>query len=117
MPQIPRRAKAGAVAAYWLATGLGARQTDLQNQTRSLMFKRLSRHLFLQILVAMLLGAAVGGRWPEAGVNLKILADGFIKLIRMMVAPVIFTSVVVGIAGMGNLKRVGRIGAKASSFR
>ncbi len=113
MPQIPRRAKAGAVAAYWLAMGLGARQTDLQNQTRSLMFKRLSRHLFLQILVAMLLGAAVGGRWPEAGVNLKILADGFIKLIRMMVAPVIFTSVVVGIAGMGNLKRVGRIGAKA----
>ena len=75
--------------------------------------KSIFRHLYLQVLVAILLGAAVGYFYPAFGVKLKPLGDGFIKLIRMVVAPIIFTTVVLGIAGMTDLKRVGRIGIKA----
>ncbi len=61
----------------------------------------------------MLLGILVGHFFPQVGSQLQPLSDGFIRLIRMMIAPIIFTTVVVGIAGMGQLKRVGRIGLKA----
>ena len=54
-----------------------------------------------------------GTNWTFAGTNLKPLSDAFIRLIRMMIAPIIFTTVVTGIAGMGNLKRLGRIGVKS----
>src|SRR5438067_4348482 len=54
-----------------------------------------------------------GTHYTFAGTNLKPLSDAFIRLIRMMIAPIIFTTVVTGIAGMGNLKRLGRIGVKA----
>src|SRR5262245_46486982 len=75
--------------------------------------KSIFRHLYLQVLVAIVLGALVGYFYPALGVKLKPLGDGFIKLIRMVVAPIIFTTVVLGIAGMTDLKRVGRIGIKA----
>jgi aerobic C4-dicarboxylate transport protein len=75
--------------------------------------KSISRHLYFQVLLAILLGAAVGYFYPAFGVKLRPLGDGFIKLIRMVVAPIIFTTVVLGIAGMSDLKRVGRIGIKA----
>jgi len=71
------------------------------------------RHLYFQVLAAILLGALVGYFYPKFGLQLKPLGDGFIKLIRMVVAPIIFTTVVLGIAGMSSLKRVGRIGIKA----
>src|SRR5207237_10896205 len=57
--------------------------------------------------------ALFGSRFTFAGTNLQPLSDGFIRLIRMMIAPIIFTTVVTGIAGMGSLKRLGRIGIKA----
>jgi Na+/H+-dicarboxylate symporter len=69
--------------------------------------------LWLQVVVAVLLGAAVGALFPRAAASLKPLGDGFIRLISMTLAPIIFLSVVVGIAGMGNLKEVGRVGVKA----
>jgi aerobic C4-dicarboxylate transport protein len=69
--------------------------------------------LWLQVLVAILLGIAVGVFFPPQAIALKPLGDGFVRLIRMTLAPVIFGSVVVGIAGMGDLKEVGRVGAKA----
>src|SRR6185503_7128290 len=69
--------------------------------------------LYLQVLVAILLGVLVGYVWPEFGAKLKPLGDAFIKLVRMLVAPIIFTTVVVGLAGMGDLKKVGRVGLKA----
>ncbi|EEF62547.1 C4-dicarboxylate transporter DctA [Pedosphaera parvula] len=69
--------------------------------------------LYVQVLVGILIGILVGYAFPKFGIELKILADGFIRLIRMMVAPIIFTSVVVGIAGLGTMHRVGRIGLKA----
>jgi aerobic C4-dicarboxylate transport protein len=78
------------------------------------MRKSIFRHLYIQVLVAILIGVAVGYFLPkEYGSDLKILSDGFIRLIRMMVAPIIFTSVVVGLAGLGSLKRIGRIGLKS----
>ncbi len=74
--------------------------------------RRLYSHLYFWVLVGMVLGALTGARFPELGLELKPLGDGFIRLIRMLIAPLIFTTVVVGIAGMDNLKRVGRIGLK-----
>lgn len=71
------------------------------------------RSLFLQLLVAILAGILVGWLWPDFGASLKPLADGFIKLIKMLIAPIIFFTVVIGIAHVGDLKAVGRIGVKA----
>jgi aerobic C4-dicarboxylate transport protein len=70
-------------------------------------------HLYFQVIVGILLGVAVGYLWPSKGAALRPLGDGFIKLIRMMIAPIIFSTVVVGIAKMGDMKSVGRIGVKA----
>ena len=69
--------------------------------------------LYLQVLVAIVIGVAVGYLWPDFGASLKPLGDGFIKLVKMLIAPIIFATVVVGLAGMGDLKRVGRVGGKA----
>jgi len=69
--------------------------------------------LWLQVLVGIVLGIAIGIFFPHTAVALKPFSDGFIKLIRMTLAPIIFATVVVGIARMGDLKEVGRVGAKA----
>ena len=69
--------------------------------------------LWLWVLIGILLGVVVGALSPQSGAALKQLGDGFVKLIRMTLAPIIFGSVVVGIAKMGDLKEVGRVGAKA----
>jgi aerobic C4-dicarboxylate transport protein len=73
----------------------------------------LYRDLSLQILVAMLLGALVGYVWPDSADSLKPLGDLFIRLVRMIVAPIIFCTVVHGIASVGEAKRVGRVAVKA----
>jgi len=70
-------------------------------------------HLYFQVLVGIVLGVLVGYLWPATGAALRPLGDGFIKLIRMMIAPIIFTTVIVGIAKMGDMKSVGRIGVRA----
>jgi aerobic C4-dicarboxylate transport protein len=69
--------------------------------------------LWLQVLVAIGLGATVGCLFPHTAGKLKPLGDGFIRLIAMTLGPIIFSSVVLGIARMGNLKEVGRVGVKA----
>jgi aerobic C4-dicarboxylate transport protein len=69
--------------------------------------------LFFQLLVAIVAGIVVGWLWPDVGSSLKPFADGFIKLIKMLIAPIIFCTVVLGIAHVGDLKSVGRIGVKA----
>lgn len=71
------------------------------------------RALFTQLLVAVVAGIVVGALWPQVGADLKPLGDGFIKLIKMVIAPIVFCTVVLGIAHVGNLKSVGRIGVKA----
>ncbi len=69
--------------------------------------------LYVQVLVAIALGVLVGWLRPEWGTALKPLGDGFVKLIKMLIAPIVFTTVVVGIAGMRDLKKAGRVGGKA----
>ncbi|MBN9048040.1 MAG: dicarboxylate/amino acid:cation symporter [Rhizobiales bacterium] len=69
--------------------------------------------LYIQVLIAIALGILVGYFYPNTGKALKPLGDGFIALIKMMIAPVIFCTVVHGISSMGDLKRVGRVGIKA----
>src|ERR1700735_4448234 len=69
--------------------------------------------LWLQVAIGIVLGVLAGAFFPHAAITLKPFADGFIKLIRMALAPIIFGTVVVGIARMGDLKEAGRVGAKA----
>src|SRR6201994_4488609 len=68
--------------------------------------------LYVQVLIAIALGILIGHFYPNTGKALKPLGDGFIALIKMMIAPVIFCTVVHGISSMGDLKRVGRVGLK-----
>lgn len=75
--------------------------------------KRLLSQIYIQVLIGVLLGIALGVLLPELAASLKPIADGFIKLIKMLLAPIVFGTVVVGIARMGDLKDVGRIGVKA----
>ena len=70
------------------------------------------RILYVQVLVAVFAGILVGYFFPESGKSLKPLGDGFIKLIKMLIAPIIFCTVVHGIASMSDLKKLGRIGGK-----
>ena len=69
--------------------------------------------LYVQVLVAIVLGVLLGVFYPEVGTAMKPLGDGFIKLIKMIIAPVIFCTVVAGIAGMQDMKKIGRVGGKA----
>src|ERR1700761_1840659 len=73
------------------------------------------RILYIQVLIAILLGAIVGWLWPALATNdwIKALGDGFIKLIKMVIAPIIFCTVVSGISHIQDAKKVGRIGVKA----
>jgi aerobic C4-dicarboxylate transport protein len=75
--------------------------------------KKAYRSLFAQILVAVVAGVAVGHFWSSLGADLKPIGDGFVKLIKMVIAPLIFCVVVTGIAKVGDLRAVGRIGVKA----
>ena len=74
--------------------------------------RRFAHSLYAQVLVAVALGAILGVVNPALGAAMKPLGDGFIKLVKMLIAPIVFTTVVTGIAKMGDLKRVGRIGLK-----
>ncbi len=71
------------------------------------------RNLTVQVIIGIILGIMVGFLFPEFGAKLKVLADIFIKLIKMVIAPIIFFTIVIGIGSMGDLKKVGRIGGKA----
>ena len=75
--------------------------------------KPLYTSLFVQVLVALLLGIVLGMAAPDFAVGLKVFSDAFLKLISMIVAPIVFCVVVHGIAGAGDLKKVGRVGVKA----
>ncbi len=71
------------------------------------------RNLTVQVVIGIILGITVGFLFPAFGIELKVLADVFIKMIKMVIAPIIFFTVVIGIGSMGDLKKVGRIGGKA----
>jgi aerobic C4-dicarboxylate transport protein len=73
----------------------------------------LYKSLYFQVIVAIVIGIALGHYYPQLGVAVKPLGDGFIKLIKMIIAPIIFCTVVSGIAGMQNMKSVGKTGGYA----
>ena len=75
--------------------------------------KPVYRSLYFQVIVAIAIGVLLGYFFPETGEAMKPLGDGFIKLIKMIIAPVIFCTVVVGIAGMESMKTVGKTGGYA----
>src|SRR6185436_4466074 len=74
---------------------------------------QLARQLWFQVLVGMVAGALLGYVQPDLGAQMQPLGDGFIKLVRMIIAPVIFCTVVHGIAAMNDMRRVGRVAIKA----
>ncbi|MFM9275911.1 cation:dicarboxylate symporter family transporter [Pseudarthrobacter sp. NKDBFgelt] len=75
--------------------------------------KPLYKSLFFQILVAVVAGILIGHLWPDIGAALRPLGDGFIQLIKMIIAPLIFLVIVTGIAAVSDVKAVGRTGVKA----
>jgi len=75
--------------------------------------RQLTRHLYFWVVLAILAGGTFGYVNPAAAVKLKPLGDGFIALVKMLIGPVIFCTVVLGIAGAGDMKKVGRVGGKA----
>lgn len=74
---------------------------------------KLYKNLYFQVLSAIAIGIILGYFYPETAAGMKPLGDGFIKLIKMIIAPLIFCTVVTGIAGMQDMNKVGRVGAKA----
>jgi aerobic C4-dicarboxylate transport protein len=76
----------------------------------------LYKSLFVQVVVALILGIVLGVATPEFAIGLKFFSDMFLKLITMIVAPIVFCVVVHGIAGAGDLKKVGRVGVKALAY-
>jgi aerobic C4-dicarboxylate transport protein len=75
--------------------------------------KRFTGHLYFWVLVGIIAGGLLGYFDPKTGASLKPLGDGFIGLVKMLISPVIFCTVVLGIAGAGDMKKVGRVGGKA----
>jgi aerobic C4-dicarboxylate transport protein len=75
--------------------------------------RKFFKSLFGQVVIALILGIVLGVLVPEFAIKLKPLGDGFIKLVKMLIAPIVFCVVVHGIAGAGDLKKVGRVGGKA----
>lgn len=82
----------------------------------ALRFKKLASTLYIQVIIGLAAGILLGYFYPDIGVELKPLGDLFIKLIKMLLAPIIFASVVVGIARMGSVRETGRVGAKAMIY-
>jgi len=75
--------------------------------------KQIQHNLTFQVLIAIVLGILVGAFFPEIGAQLKPMGDVFINMIKMVIAPIIFLTIILGISSMGNLKKVGRVGGKA----
>src|SRR5258708_32829453 len=78
--------------------------------------QRFYQTLHFQVLVAIIAGVTLGQFYPKLGEQMKPLGDGFIKLIRMMIAPIIFLTVVVGIASVSDLRQLGRVGVQALMY-
>lgn len=78
--------------------------------------KKIFATLYFQVIIAILIGIGIGHFYPEAGIALKPLGDGFIKMIKMIIAPLIFCSIVLGISGMQDVKKIGAIGGFAMLY-
>ncbi|TIU51230.1 MAG: dicarboxylate/amino acid:cation symporter [Mesorhizobium sp.] len=107
--------------------GRGRSPTPIRSRRETVLVPRVPRAIaaprkrhfartYVQVLAAMVLGAAIGYLYPETGQSLKPLGDAFIKVIKMIIAPVIFLTIATGIAGMSDLQKVGRVAAKAMVY-
>ena len=76
------------------------------------MWQNLKHNLFLQVVFALIIGIALGLSFHDFSLNLKPLGDGFISLIKMLIAPIVFCVVVLGIYGAQDIKKMGKVGAK-----
>ncbi len=88
-------------------------EKDMTQVSKHPPHKKLHQHLYVQVLTAISLGILLGHFLPDTAIAMKPLGDGFIKLIKMIIAPIIFCTVVTGIAGMQEMDKVGRVGVKA----
>lgn len=77
---------------------------------------KLLKSLYFQVIIAILIGIALGHYYPSIGVSLKPFGDGFIRLIKMIIAPLIFCSIVLGISGMEDVRKVGKIGIRSMIY-
>jgi aerobic C4-dicarboxylate transport protein len=114
--RLPKRLRKGTRDGNTAARPAKRRQLKTITPTAPVRPKPFYQHLYFQVLAAIVLGAAIGHYWPGLGERLKPLGDGFIKLVKMIIAPVIFltvVTVVTGIAGMRDLDKVGRVALKA----
>src|SRR5512133_1237978 len=84
-----------------------------RSRTADIPHKPFYTHLYVQVLTAIVFGVLLGYFYPPLGEQMKPLGDGFIKLIKMLIAPIIFCTIVHGIASMEDMKKVGRVGLKA----
>ncbi len=87
-------------------------QPDLPQTKQSLLF-RVVTNLTFWVLIAIVCGILIGHFYPAAAVKMKVIGDRFIDIIKIFIAPIIFLTIVLGISGMGDLKKVGRIGIKS----
>lgn len=85
----------------------------MQTSSRKLPFYRV---LYIQVIIAILLGILLGHFYPDIGESFKPLGDGFIKIVKMIIAPVIFLTIVTGIAGMNNMNAVGKVAGKSMIY-
>src|SRR5919198_1583034 len=76
----------------------------------------LHRALYFQVLIGLALGIAVGHFWPEFGASLKPLGDGFVKLVKMMIAPVVFCTIVSGITSLNDTREIGKTLVKSMAL-
>ncbi len=78
--------------------------------------KKLLKSLYVQVIIAILIGITLGHIYPDLGIALKPFGDGFIRLIKMIIAPLIFCSIVLGIAGMEDVRKVGKLGLRSMIY-
>jgi aerobic C4-dicarboxylate transport protein len=93
--------------------GGGELMETIRSTAAAVPHKPLYAHLYVQVLTAIVIGVLLGHFYPQLGEAMKPFGDAFIKLIKMLIAPIIFCTVVHGIASMGDMKQVGRVGLKA----
>lgn len=89
---------------------------NLDIEQKSIKPKKFYHLLYIQVQIAIVFGVSLGYFYPDLGEKMKPLGDGFIKLVKMIIAPVIFLTVSTGIAGMSDLKKVGRVAGKAFAY-
>jgi len=90
-----------------------ARSPPLYSRAIRMRFRQLAANLYAQVLIAIVIGVCLGAIAPDTGAAMRPLGDGFIKLIKMLIGPIVFSTVVTGIARMAAMREVGRIGLRA----